>query len=138
MATTKTKSPSKDDKKTATKPASKSEPKAAKAKPNSDKAEPKTKTAKAETSLVKGLKKGDAVKWDSRNGEVEGKVEGVVTKPTKVKGFTTKASKDEPKLKVKSDKTGAVAIHKPEELKKSKATAKASEEKLDKPAKSKK
>ena len=66
------------------------------------------------------LKRGDAVKWDSRNGEIEGTVEGVVTKTTKVKGHTAKATKDEPQIKVKSAKTGAVAIHKPDELKKTK------------------
>ncbi len=66
------------------------------------------------------LKKGDKVAWDSRNGEVKGTVEATVTKTTKVKGHTAKATKDEPQIKVKSDKTGAVAIHKPEELRKSK------------------
>ena len=67
------------------------------------------------------LKRGDAVKWDSRNGEIEGTVESIVTKTTKVKGHTAKATKHEPQIKVKSAKTGAVAIHKPEELKKTKA-----------------
>jgi hypothetical protein len=47
-----------------------------------------------------------------------------VTGTAKVKGHTAKASKAEPQYEVKSDKTGAKAIHKPEELKKSSPTRK--------------
>ncbi len=67
---------------------------------------------------TKTLKAGDKVAWDSSQGEVKGVVEKKVTSTAKVKGHTAKATKSEPQYKVKSDKTGAEAIHKPEELKK--------------------
>ncbi len=63
-------------------------------------------------------KAGDEVKWKSPQGEVHGTVEGTVTSTAKVKGHVAKATKDKPQVKVKSDKTGAKAIHKPEELRK--------------------
>ena len=40
------------------------------------------------------------------------------TSPTQIKGHKVAASKDEPQLIVKSDKTGATAAHKPSALKK--------------------
>ena len=66
----------------------------------------------------KTLKPGDHVEWDSRNGTTEGEVVKKLTEETKIKGHVAKASKDEPQYLVKSDKTGAEAAHKPEELKK--------------------
>ena len=67
---------------------------------------------------AKNLKAGDKVTWGSSQGEVHGTVVKKVTGTEKVKGFTAKASKDHPEFRVKSAKTGAEAIHKPEELKK--------------------
>ena len=67
---------------------------------------------------AKNLKSGDKVKWSSSGGESHGVVEKKVTSTEHVKGHTAKASKDDPQFKVKSDKTGAEAIHKPGELKK--------------------
>ena len=64
------------------------------------------------------LKRGDKVTWETSQGETHGKVEKKVTSTTEVKGHTAKATKAEPQFKVKSDKTGAEAIHKPEGLKK--------------------
>jgi hypothetical protein len=64
------------------------------------------------------FKKGDKVQWDSAGGTSEGKVIKKVTEPTKVKGFTAKASEKHPEYMVKSDKSGKTAIHKPEELRK--------------------
>ena len=66
----------------------------------------------------KSLKAGDKVTWGSSQGEIHGKVVGKVTGTAKVKGHTAKASKDHPEFKVKSDKTGAEAIHKADALKK--------------------
>jgi len=63
-------------------------------------------------------KAGDKVTWKSPQGEVHGTVEGTVTATAKVKGHVAKASKAEPQVKVRSDKTGAKAIHKPEALRK--------------------
>ncbi len=64
-------------------------------------------------------KKGDHVSWGTSQGKTEGVVEKIVTSPTKVKGFTAKASKEHPEVMVKSVKSGKAAVHKPEELKKS-------------------
>ena len=63
-------------------------------------------------------KKGDKVKWDAAQGEIQGTVEKVVTGTIKVKGHTARASKEAPQVLVKSDKSGKQAVHKPEELKK--------------------
>ena len=64
-------------------------------------------------------KPGDKVEWGAAQGKIKGTVEKVVTTTTKVKGHVAKATKEEPQLLVHSDKTGAKAVHKPEELKKS-------------------
>ena len=66
----------------------------------------------------KALKKGDKVTWDSSQGEVAGTVEKKLTHPMKIKTHEVKASEENPEYLVKSDKTGAEAAHKPEELKK--------------------
>ena len=66
----------------------------------------------------KSFKKGDEVEWDYAGNQVEGEVVEKVTKNTKIKGHEAKASKDDPQYKVKSEKSGKTAIHKPEELKK--------------------
>ena len=65
-------------------------------------------------------KKGDKVEWNASQGTIKGTVEKVVTSETKIKGHVAKATKDHPQVLVHSDKTGAKAVHKPEELKKAK------------------
>jgi len=64
------------------------------------------------------VKTGDRVTWNSSQGEVEGKVVKKLTSPTKIKSHKVAASKENPEFLVKSDKTGAEAAHKPDELKK--------------------
>ena len=64
------------------------------------------------------FKKGDAVAWDSSQGEIHGTVIEKLTEPTTIKTHTVKASDDEPQYRVRSDKTGAEAAHKPDELRK--------------------
>ncbi|MGQ4273230.1 DUF2945 domain-containing protein [Terrihabitans sp. B22-R8] len=66
----------------------------------------------------KSFKAGDTVKWDTSQGETRGHVVKTITKPMKIKSFTAKASKDDPKILVESDKSGARAAHKPGELRK--------------------
>ncbi len=68
--------------------------------------------------MTKDLKAGDKVEWDSSGGKVKGTVEKKLTSQTQIKGHTAKATKDDPQFMVKSDKTGAKAAHKPEELRK--------------------
>jgi len=71
-----------------------------------------------EEAMAKDLQPGDKVAWRTSQGETKGTVERKVTSETKVKGHTAKASKDEPQFTVRSDKTGANAIHKSDSLKK--------------------
>lgn len=72
--------------------------------------------AAKETTKETTFKKGDKVEWDSSQGTIEGTVEKKLTAPMKIKTHAVKASKDNPEYLVKSDKTGAEAAHKPDEL----------------------
>ena len=65
------------------------------------------------------LKPGDLVSWNTSQGKTHGTVEKKITGTDHVKGHVVHASKDEPQYRVKSDKSGKKAIHKPEQLKKS-------------------
>lgn len=67
--------------------------------------------------MAKELKPGDKVTWNTTQGKTEGTIEKKLTSPESVKGHVAKASKEDPQFKVKSDKTGAEAIHKPDALK---------------------
>ena len=62
------------------------------------------------------FKKDDKVEWQSHGTTVRGAVEGKITSDTETAGRTVRASKDEPQYKVRSDKTGADAVHKPDAL----------------------
>lgn len=64
------------------------------------------------------LRKGTKVEWDASQGTVKGTVEKVVTSTTQVKGHVAKATPDHPEVLVKSDRTGAEAVHRPGELRK--------------------
>jgi hypothetical protein len=66
------------------------------------------------------FKKGDKVEWQSHGTTVRGTVEGKITSDTQAAGRTVRASEDEPQYKVRSDKTGADAVHKPESLRRAK------------------
>ncbi len=68
--------------------------------------------------MAKTLKAGDKVAWDSSGGHSAGTVVKKVTSPTRIKGHKVAASKDNPEYIVKSDKSGKVAAHKPDALKK--------------------
>jgi hypothetical protein len=61
---------------------------------------------------------GDKVQWDHSQGTTTGHIVRKQTTPTKIKGHKVAASKDNPEYIVKSDKTGAVAAHRPEGLQK--------------------
>jgi Hypervirulence associated proteins TUDOR domain len=62
----------------------------------------------------KDLDKGEEVTWSSHGRQVHGKVEQKITSRTEAVGRTVNASADEPQYKVRSDKTGREAVHKPE------------------------
>jgi hypothetical protein len=59
---------------------------------------------------------GDSVSWRSHGRTVHGTVEGEITERTEEAGRTVAASPEEPQLKVRSDKTGREAVHKPSAL----------------------
>ncbi|UXA17272.1 DUF2945 domain-containing protein [Mycobacterium sp. SMC-4] len=62
--------------------------------------------------------KGDKVTWQSHGSTAEGTVEEKITSDTEAAGRTVRASKDEPQYRVRSDKSGNDAVHKPDALKK--------------------
>jgi hypothetical protein len=64
------------------------------------------------------LKAGDRVSWGHSQGRSTGKVVRKLTKNAKIKSFEVKASKDDPKFEVESEKTGAHAAHRAGELRK--------------------
>ena len=64
---------------------------------------------------------GDRVSWDSPQGRTQGKVVERKTKDFQLDGRQWKASDDEPKLVVESEKTGAKAAHEPSALNKLKS-----------------
>jgi hypothetical protein len=61
---------------------------------------------------------GEAVSWQTSQGETHGKVVRKLTATTRVKGHVAKASKDAPEFLVESAKTGKRAAHKAAALKK--------------------
>ncbi|MFI9028494.1 DUF2945 domain-containing protein [Streptomyces sp. NPDC053560] len=65
-----------------------------------------------------GLGRGDKVTWKSHGGEAVGEVEKKITHRTEEAGRTVDASPDDPQYKVRSEKSGGSAVHKPEALKK--------------------
>jgi hypothetical protein len=65
----------------------------------------------------KEFKKGDKVQWKSHGQNVKGTVEEPINTDKKAGGRQVRASKDDPQYRVKSDKTGADAVHKPDALK---------------------
>jgi hypothetical protein len=64
------------------------------------------------------LERGDHVEWDTSQGRTRGTVVGKATATTRVKGWTARASRANPQVEVRSDKSGATAVHHPDALKK--------------------
>jgi hypothetical protein len=60
--------------------------------------------------------KGDKVTWKSHGNTVTGAVEEKITADTTTAGRTVRASRAEPQYRVRSDKSGRDAVHKPESL----------------------
>jgi hypothetical protein len=61
--------------------------------------------------------KGDDVTWSSHGQTVHGEVVEEITEDTEAAGRTVRASKDDPQYRVRSDKSGNDAVHKPSALK---------------------
>ena len=64
------------------------------------------------------FKVGDAVRWNSEAGWIEGRITRVHTREIEFRGRTRHASEEEPQYEVTSDKTGHLAMHKETALKK--------------------
>jgi hypothetical protein len=64
------------------------------------------------------FKKGDRVAWDTSQGETTGKIVRKLTRPMEIKGHHVAASPENPQYLVESEKSGAQAAHKPDELRK--------------------
>jgi hypothetical protein len=73
-----------------------------------------------ETSAMttRRFKRGDHVSWNSEAGRVRGRITRVVTSEIQFKGYTVRASKDEPQYEIKSDTTDHIAMHKGSALRK--------------------
>ena len=68
--------------------------------------------------MKKDFKVGDHVEWNSEAGHVRGTIKKIVTSAITFKGYTVRASKDEPQYLIKSDTTDHLAMHKGSALKK--------------------
>ena len=62
------------------------------------------------------LRKGDHVSWNSHGHTVKGTVEEKITEDTEAAGRTVRASEDDPQYRVRSDRSGKDAVHKPDAL----------------------
>lgn len=62
------------------------------------------------------FKKGDKVTWQSHGSTAEGTVEEKITSDTSAAGRTVRASTEDPQYRVRSDKSGNDAVHKPDAL----------------------
>ncbi|KAK4507856.1 hypothetical protein PRZ48_001591 [Zasmidium cellare] len=59
-------------------------------------------------------KKGQQVQWKAMPGYVDGEVVEVLTQGKNVDGKSVKASKEDPKIVLKSNKSGKICVHKPD------------------------
>jgi hypothetical protein len=66
---------------------------------------------------------GDYVSWNSEAGRVKGVIKKRLTAPIKLKGYTVRASKEEPQYLIVGDKTGHLAVHKGSALRKLRSPA---------------
>ncbi|GAA4023498.1 hypothetical protein GCM10022247_54830 [Allokutzneria multivorans] len=62
------------------------------------------------------FRKGDDVSWSSHGQKVHGEVVEKITEDTEAAGRQVRASKEEPQYRVRSDKSGKDAVHKPSAL----------------------
>ena len=62
------------------------------------------------------IEKGDHVTWKTHGTTTEGTVEEEITEDTEAAGRTVRASEDDPQYRVRSDRSGRDAVHKPDAL----------------------
>ena len=68
--------------------------------------------------MVKTLKVGDKVEWETSQGKTKGTVKKKLTSPIEIKSHKVKASKSNPEYLVETDESKKEAAHKPQSLKK--------------------
>ena len=73
---------------------------------------------KGELSMAQDFKLGDHVSWNSEAGRVRGTIKKKIISAITFKGYTVRASKEEPQYLIDSDKTDHQAMHKGSALKK--------------------
>jgi hypothetical protein len=68
--------------------------------------------------MPRTFKAGDHVEWNSEAGRVKGIIKEKVVSEITFKGYTVHASAEEPQYLIESEKTGHLAMHKGEALRK--------------------
>lgn len=68
--------------------------------------------------MPRAFKIGDHVSWNSEAGRVRGVIRKRISTPIEFKGYTVRASKEEPQYLIESDKTDHLAMHKGSALRK--------------------
>ena len=66
--------------------------------------------------MAQDFKQGDTVEWNTPQGKTRGTVKKTLTEETTVGGQKVKASNDDPRYLVESEKSGNEAAHKPDSL----------------------
>ena len=62
--------------------------------------------------MKKDFKVGDQVGWNSEAGHVRGTIKKKITSAITFKGYTVRASKEDPQYLIKSETTDHLAMHK--------------------------
>jgi hypothetical protein len=62
--------------------------------------------------VLRALKIGDRVNWNSEAGRVSGTIIAIHTSDVAWKGYIHHATRDDPQYEIKSDKTDHIALHK--------------------------
>ena len=78
--------------------------------------------------MARELEVGDHVEWNSEAGHVRGTIKKKITSAITFKGYTVRASKEEPQYLIKSDTTDHLAMHKGSALKRVKCKQRARRE----------
>ena len=68
--------------------------------------------------MKKAYKVGDHVGWNSEAGRVRGTIRKKITSAIAFKGYTVRASQEEPQYLIESDTTDHLAMHKGSALRK--------------------
>ncbi|QFZ18095.1 hypervirulence associated TUDOR domain-containing protein [Saccharothrix syringae] len=66
--------------------------------------------------MAEQFRKGQEVEWSSHGSTTRGEVQEKITSDTEAAGRKVRASEDDPQYRVRSDKSGRDAVHKPSAL----------------------